>query len=105
MAERKTQYNRVKKSKPLPDSVELEALKNVKQEAPKEEYETTPVAVEITVTAKTGLNVRKQPSKNAPILKVLPNGFKFVTNKIENGWAYISTEKGWVMTEFTSYKK
>ena len=105
MAERKTQYNRVGKSNPLPDSVELEALKNERQEIPKEERKTTPATVEIEVMSKFGLNVRKQPSKNAPILKVLPNGFKFVTNKIENGWAYIPADKGWVMTEFTSYKK
>lgn len=114
MAERKTQYNRVKRSKPLPDSVELEALKDSeKVEEPKRETkkEEPKVASELAkpiklqVLAVSGLNVRKQPSKGAPIFKVLKNKTVFLANKVENGWAYISELDGWVMTEFTSYKK
>lgn len=55
-----------------------------------------------TVAAKTGLNVRKAPSKSAPVLRVLTPGTKVtVINAAETpeGWKVLR-DGGFVMSEY-----
>lgn len=99
MAERKTQYNKLKKPK-LPDSVELEAKKDAE---PAREVEIKPrKVIDVIVTAKNGLNVREKPIKTARVVKVLANRERVSVTEVNGEWGKI--KDGWIMLEFTSYK-
>lgn len=50
-------------------------------------------SVKYKVSAKVGLNVRKQPSTKSPVVKAMPYGTVVTIDKVENGWGYVGT--GW----------
>ena len=55
-----------------------------------------------TVAAKNGLNVRKTPSKSAPVLRVLTPGTKVTVNnaaETPEGWKALR-DGGFVMSEY-----
>ena len=91
MAEKKTQYNKVKK--PLPDSVKLEA---------KKEKEPTPVEPKIAfagvVNSKSGLNVRAAASATAAIIRVLKFNDLVEITDTKGDWGFIGD--GWVKMPF-----
>lgn len=55
-----------------------------------------------TVASKPGLNVRKYPEKDAPVLRVLPDGEKITVDsgvRTEAGWKAL-VGGGYVMSEY-----
>lgn len=55
-----------------------------------------------TVAAKNGLNVRKSPSKSAPVLRVLTPGAKVTVDnaaEVPEGWKALKTG-GFVMADY-----
>ena len=107
MAERKTQYNKLKKPK-LPDSVELEAMKEAEPKtatAPKPDNKPTKgnSAIDILVTAENGLNVREKPIKGSAIVRVLGYNEKEKVLSVNGEWGKVSD--GWIMLAYTNYAK
>lgn len=60
--------------------------------------------IEYAVTAEGGLRLREEPSKDAPVVAVLPCGVGVLgnTRPAENGWRQVFTGRlfGWVMDKF-----
>ncbi len=99
MAERKTQYNKIKKpAKKLPDSVELAAKEIGVDLADKPDR----TVIKTLVTVLNGLNVRKEPSKASEIVRTLKYNDPIEITEVKGEWAYIGD--GWVMRRFTGYK-
>jgi uncharacterized protein YgiM (DUF1202 family) len=100
MAERKTQYNKIKKpAKKLPDSVEL-AAKEENIDISKKPEKTV---IKTLVTVLNGLNVRKEPSKASAVVRTLKYNEPIEITEVKGEWAFIGD--GWVMRRFTGYKE
>ena len=66
---------------------------------PEEKNESQDAHVKYKVNFQYGLNLRKQPGKQSPILKVLPNGAEVVSDgcmEEAGGIQWLSVEGGWV---------
>lgn len=59
------------------------------------------LAQEVVVTSASGLNVRKEPSLDAPIVRVLRKGASVYVKATKDGWGAI--ESGWIMLKYTTY--
>ena len=56
---------------------------------------------EVVVTSASGLNVRKEPSTTAPVVRVLRKGTAVAIKATKDGWGQI--ESGWIMLKYTTY--
>lgn len=59
------------------------------------------VNYQVKVTAKSGLNCRKEPSTNASKITAYPTGTVLTVTKESGGWLYVNNQ-GWVSGEYTS---
>ena len=57
-------------------------------------------AYNIEVVSRAGLNVRKGPGTNYPVIKVLRNGTKDIVIEEINGWGKLSEAKGYVSLSY-----
>ena len=74
---------------------------------PKPEKPEEPKAVAYKVTAKSGLNLRKEPTKNSERILIMPkynpkDGTLFMATKAQNGWLYGSYKgkTGWACSDW-----
>lgn len=82
----------------VPDKATVAELAALVEAADASEPAPEPRTMTVKCDGFKGINLRKAPSKNAPVVGVLDHGAKVRVESVENGW--VKVDGGYCMAKF-----